>query len=604
MKRLNEQIIIYKSNMDLQTSLNEKLFKGQKKEDWIAHLTKRATLLQKIAADNEQFIAYLKELLKSDLSEEDANQLYDGAYDLYNNGYEDYIILMPVLDKLIDYYEEKKTYDKLLLLYGMAFYMQSEVRNRADGLEKMSAEYLLKAIALRKYYQEFDETARYRICICYYNLVVVCVANGAANADESYQYLMELYQFWNSTEVQSLDGKTERFTNMIEQITIEWLNVEETIEKASDETKTGFCELAETYYQKAQKKSKALTDINSELYAAYLHAEVFNGNLTFDEIVDLYMEYCINKYRTLPTNERICDEDFYFLVNAPLTLERWLSYGISNEKKQTIIHYLAHVTSDTWYDRLDYQNSQFINEILALWCIRLMKYFDSDKEKEDWIYNLLVRRQLPTYLHSAMVAKLADALCKEILKSNPEIFASIADWSEEELIRFTNKSALIHDIGKTKITDIVNMQVRKLSDREFMGIRKHTEYGVDMISDDASLNKYHDIILGHHKFYDGKGGYPASFDNTKSPYRPIIDLITICDCIDAATDCYGRNYKFVKSLEEVLAELNAEKGTRYNPMMVDVINNSKELQKTFYHLTTVGRKDIMYQAYSERVKES
>ena len=49
-------------------------------------------------------------------------------------------------------------------------------------------------------------------------------------------------------------------------------------------------------------------------------------------------------------------------------------------------------------------------------------------------------------------------------------------------------------------------------------------------------------MIGHHKDYDGKNGYPVYFDKTKSKYKIIIDLIRIADAIDAGTDCYGRNY--------------------------------------------------------------
>ena len=52
---------------------------------------------------------------------------------------------------------------------------------------------------------------------------------------------------------------------------------------------------------------------------------------------------------------------------------------------------------------------------------------------------------------------------------------------------------------------------------------------------DEVFEPYIDVILGHHKTYDGKGGYPADFDNTASSKRILIDLITIADCTDAAT---------------------------------------------------------------------
>ncbi|MGN0311251.1 MAG: hypothetical protein ACI4CC_00630, partial [Lachnospiraceae bacterium] len=97
--------------------------------------------------------------------------------------------------------------------------------------------------------------------------------------------------------------------------------------------------------------------------------------------------------------------------------------------------------------------------------------------------------------------------------------------------------------------------------------------------------------------YDGKSGYPMSFDNTKSPKRFLIDLITIADCTDAATDILGRNYVAGKDFQTLLEELKAQSGTRYNPDIVDAIAGSNRLQESLSNLTSSGRYSIYYEAY-------
>ena len=44
------------------------------------------------------------------------------------------------------------------------------------------------------------------------------------------------------------------------------------------------------------------------------------------------------------------------------------------------------------------------------------------------------------------------------------------------------------------------------------------------LSIDEDVARYVDIARGHHKFYNGKGGYPNDFDNTASPERFMIDI--------------------------------------------------------------------------------
>ena len=54
-----------------------------------------------------------------------------------------------------------------------------------------------------------------------------------------------------------------------------------------------------------------------------------------------------------------------------------------------------------------------------------------------------------------------------------------------------------------------------------------------------------------------------------------------------------------KSFPEVLHELNAEKGTRYNPAIMDIITNTPVLKEKLNHILGEGRLDIMYKAYSD-----
>lgn len=213
-------------------------------------------------------------------------------------------------------------------------------------------------------------------------------------------------------------------------------------------------------------------------------------------------------------------------------------------------------------------------------------------------YNKKILNYKP-YLHSVMVMYLAVALCEETIQKRPDLFCHIPEMSPEELVDFVRKCALLHDVGKIRITDIINTQGRKLWEKEFLAIKMHPEYGAELLAADSDFAKYRDIVLGHHKYYNGKGGYPADFDNTASKYRIIVDLITICDCMDAATDTIGRNYKKNKSIEEVLSEMEHEKGSRYNPDLIEIIVDSKKLIKKMGYIIGEGRMDIMYHAYSE-----
>ena len=170
---------------------------------------------------------------------------------------------------------------------------------------------------------------------------------------------------------------------------------------------------------------------------------------------------------------------------------------------------------------------------------------------------------------------------------------------KEELQQYVSNSGLLHDIGKCYITDVINRQSRALSDDEFRLIKRHPELGLKVVNNSEKLSAYYDVIMGHHKSYDGKSGYPAGFDNKHSKIRILIDLITIADSIDAATDILGRNYSEGKTFLKVLEELQAGAGTRYNPTLVKLIQEDEDLIGRLSDLTREGRYEVYRQVFEE-----
>ena len=101
----------------------------------------------------------------------------------------------------------------------------------------------------------------------------------------------------------------------------------------------------------------------------------------------------------------------------------------------------------------------------------------------------------------------------------------------KEFVKYVSEAAMYHDLGKNSITSVVHNDYRPIFDEEYAIIKRHPEHGLKYLNIAESLKKYHDTTLGHHKWYNGKGGYPVSFDNTRSRYRTLIDIITLSDCM-------------------------------------------------------------------------
>ena len=176
--------------------------------------------------------------------------------------------------------------------------------------------------------------------------------------------------------------------------------------------------------------------------------------------------------------------------------------------------------------------------------------------------------------------------------------------NQEKILDFISQASQIFDIGKLELASIVNKQSRQLTAKEMEQLYCHPADGARFLDEVPCLNKYRDFVLGHHKSWDGKMGYPADFDNTASKNRFLIEILHVSDCIDASTDFVGRSYKKSKKMEQVMEELIQGKGSYLNsPELVSLMEEDKELLEELVYLTGAGRIRTCYSIYGKVVEE-
>jgi putative two-component system response regulator len=141
--------------------------------------------------------------------------------------------------------------------------------------------------------------------------------------------------------------------------------------------------------------------------------------------------------------------------------------------------------------------------------------------------------------------------------------AGLSD-AEAELI---GEASALHDTGKIGIPDAVLLKPGKLSAEEWDIMRKHPEIGARMLENSASplMQRAETIALTHHERWDGTG-YPAGLAGEDIPLEGRI--CAVCDVFDALLS--PRVYKPAWPLEEVLAELERQRGSQFDPELVDV----------------------------------
>jgi putative two-component system response regulator len=158
-------------------------------------------------------------------------------------------------------------------------------------------------------------------------------------------------------------------------------------------------------------------------------------------------------------------------------------------------------------------------------------------------------------------------LLAEHLATTPK-YASALDENTVELLYL---SAPLHDVGKVSIPDSILLKPDRLTDDEFMEMKRHTTRGRDALATaerklggNSFLRLAREIAYGHHERWDGKG-YPQGIaeDATPLPAR----LMAVADVYDALTS--RRVYKPALPHEEVANMIRQGRGGQFDPDVVD-----------------------------------
>ena len=124
--------------------------------------------------------------------------------------------------------------------------------------------------------------------------------------------------------------------------------------------------------------------------------------------------------------------------------------------------------------------------------------------------------------------------------------------------------ALMHDCGKIHISDDILKKPAKLSKEEYEIIKTHTTHGAEMLKDFTSIDGIIEGAMYHHERYDGKG-YPTGKAAEDIPL--IGRIICVADSFDAMNS--SRCYRKKLSKEDILKELEVNKGKQFDPKIVD-----------------------------------
>lgn len=137
------------------------------------------------------------------------------------------------------------------------------------------------------------------------------------------------------------------------------------------------------------------------------------------------------------------------------------------------------------------------------------------------------------------------------------------DQTALEVLRY---AALLHDIGKIGVPEIVLFKDRKLSEDEYDIIKGHAQITRNILNKIHFQKKYRDIPLiasSHHEHLDGTG-YPQQLKGDEIPLGARI--MGLADVFDALTS--RRQFQDRMDLEKVMEVIDKETGTSFEPFVV------------------------------------
>ncbi|MEJ2013714.1 MAG: response regulator [Anaerolineales bacterium] len=143
--------------------------------------------------------------------------------------------------------------------------------------------------------------------------------------------------------------------------------------------------------------------------------------------------------------------------------------------------------------------------------------------------------------------------------------AKLLEWDETKLEEL-EYGAILHDIGKIYVADSVLQKNGKLSDDEWVEMKKHPEVGARMIRDIPYLAPAVPIVRHHHERWDG-GGYPDGLQGEEIPDGA--RLLAVADAFDAMTS--DRPYRKALSGEDAYAEILRGSCKQFDPGMVEAM---------------------------------
>ena len=134
----------------------------------------------------------------------------------------------------------------------------------------------------------------------------------------------------------------------------------------------------------------------------------------------------------------------------------------------------------------------------------------------------------------------------------------------DEQIEGVHMAGMVHDLGKISVPSEILSKPTRLTDLESRLIKTHSQSGYDILKDIEFPWPIARIVLEHHERMNGSG-YPNGLKGDQS--LPESRILSVADAVEAMAS--HRPYRPGLGIDAALAEIEANRGVLYDPLVVD-----------------------------------
>lgn len=213
----------------------------------------------------------------------------------------------------------------------------------------------------------------------------------------------------------------------------------------------------------------------------------------------------------------------------------------------------------------------------------------------DFCVKLLLAAWPQAYIQAVSTAQLSRCICGYLCDNRPDIFIGILGFNsalevrthKNEICAFAYNAALLQDIGKIPIIQLVGIVEHDAFDEDEKVLALHSYFGAKLAKRAISTAPYAHAILTH----DGQNLEKGKYNEQKT----IVDIVSMAEQLDEYAQMMEQQGLPVDT-DAILERMQTDEGWNIAPYLLHLFKG-KVMQEDVEFLLTVGRKAIYRQTY-------